>query len=104
MSNHSETRCSQRHKYLGPVEKSSTKNRNNRDVVIDSVCSCSEYFDLILGYKLVSLTLTSKNLKILIGKFFYYCLKFCQIMPQKSSLQTVLKAFNDKGFGFVVNM
>ena len=28
---------------------------------------------------------TPKNLKILIGKFFYYCLKFCQMMPQKSS-------------------
>ena len=30
------------------------------------------------------------NLKILIGKFFYYCLKFCKIMAQKYSFQTVL--------------
>ena len=29
-------------------------------------------------------------MKILIGKFFYYCLKFCQMMTQKSSFQTVL--------------
>ena len=31
-----------------------------------------------------------RNLKILVDKFFYYCLKFCQMMPQKSSFQTVL--------------
>ena len=59
MSNHSETHCSQRHKHFGPVEKSSTKSGDNCDVAIGSVCSCGEYFDLILGNKLVS----SKNLK-----------------------------------------
>ena len=31
-----------------------------------------------------------KNLKISIGKFRNYCLKFCQIMPQKNSFQTAL--------------
>ena len=30
-----------------------------------------------------------KNLKILIAKFYHYCLKFCEMMPRKSSFQTV---------------
>ena len=30
------------------------------------------------------------NLKILINNFFYYCLKFCQKILQKSSFWTVL--------------
>ena len=59
MSNHSQARCSQHHKYPSPVEKSSTKSGGNCDVIIGSVCSCGDYFDLILGYKLVS----SKKLK-----------------------------------------
>ena len=59
MSNHSGTRCSQRHKHPGSVEKSSTKCGDNGDVITGSVCNCDEYFDLILGYKLVS----SKKLK-----------------------------------------
>ena len=35
------------------------------------------------------------NLKILMSKFFYYSLKFCQKISQKSSFQTALtkKAF-----------
>ena len=32
---------------------------------------------------------TLKNLEILINKCFYYCLKFCEMMPQKSSFQTL---------------
>ena len=59
MSNHSETRSSRRHKHPGPVEKSSTKSGDNCDVIIGNDCSCGEYFDLILDYKLVS----SKKLK-----------------------------------------
>ena len=31
-----------------------------------------------------------KNLEIQKRKIYYYCLKFCQMMPQKSSFQTVL--------------
>ena len=31
-----------------------------------------------------------KNLKIAIGKFYQYCLKFSQMMPHKSSFQTAL--------------
>ena len=31
-----------------------------------------------------------KNLEIQNSKIYYYRLKFCQIMPQKSSFQTVL--------------
>ena len=54
MSNHSETHCLQHHKHPGPVEKNLTKSGDNCDVIIGSVCSCGEYFDLILGYKLVS--------------------------------------------------
>ena len=33
---------------------------------------------------------TPKNLEIQISKIYYYRLKFCQMMPQKSSFQTVL--------------
>ena len=59
MFNHYETRCSQLHKHPGPVEKSSTKSGDKCDVILGSVCSCGEYFDLILSYKLV----LSKKLK-----------------------------------------
>ena len=31
-----------------------------------------------------------KNLEIYKSKIYYYRLKFCQMMPQKSSFQTVL--------------
>ena len=31
-----------------------------------------------------------KNLKVSISKFYHYCLIFCQMMPLKSSFQTVL--------------
>ena len=31
-----------------------------------------------------------KNLEIQKCKIYHYCLKFCQMMPQKSSFQTVL--------------
>ena len=31
-----------------------------------------------------------KNLEIQKRKIYYYCLKFCEMMPQKSSFQTVL--------------
>ena len=32
---------------------------------------------------------TPKKLKNFRGKFLYYCLKFCQMMPQKSSFHYV---------------
>ena len=35
------------------------------------------------------------------SKIYYYRLKFCEMMPQKSSFQTVLMI---KGFGIVVKM
>ena len=54
-----------------------------------------------LPYKFVWGILRSlRSLKILIGKFLYYYLKFCQMMPQK----VVSDCVNDKGLGFVVNM
>ena len=33
---------------------------------------------------------TPKNLEIQKSKIYHCCLKFCQMMPQKSSFQTVL--------------
>ena len=78
MFNHSETRCSQRHKHPGPVEKSLTKSGDNCDVITGSVCSCGEYFDLILSYKLVS----SKKLKSVTDYRTLHCrLKFDPTRP-----------------------
>ena len=78
MSNHSETRCSQRHKHPGPVEKSSTKSGDNCDVIIGSVCSFGEYFDLILGYKMV----LSKKLKNVTNyRPLHYGVKFDPTWP-----------------------
>ena len=78
MSDHSETHCSQRHKHPGPVEKNSTKSGDNSDVIIGGVCSCGEYFDLILGYKLVS----SKKLKnVTDNRPLHYGVKFDPTRP-----------------------
>ena len=52
---------------------------------------CTKFTFVYLSLKFVWGVLRPlKNLEIQKSKIYYYHLKFCQMMPQKSSFQTVL--------------